>query len=201
MAIRRDGIHTQQSCLRLYRHGIRVSSNLRMGHRVEYLTKRARARCNTISVAKAGPHDSLENSRLLSNTSPRDTDLGSQKPVKDFLKSVYLHVYGSKDFILRRTYPRELADPSLEIQFVVGVPATWRLLEQECFIQLVAEAGMPGAMRVAEPEAMAYQFLSGQKHLVVSLRPIVAITCHGSLSRSGWRHSASSRRRRRHCCR
>ena len=132
------------------------------GYGVEYLHSRERQTFEIVSCAKATIHGCSENCQLLqlSTSSDQATHSQTHKPIVDFLRSVHRHIVKDPDSVLRKCYPHEMEDPTMTIEYVIGVPSAWDMHEQLVFMDLVAEAGMPGALRAPEPEAMAASFFS-----------------------------------------
>ena len=125
------------------------------GRHIEYLYDKPTWK--VVNFAKARIHDCQENQQLLQIRKWPDesNDKGHYGPIKDMLRCIYEYVIGAKDSALKKVIPRYLADDQLEIKFICGVPSAWTVPEQLVFIDLMSQAGMPNAMRVPEPEAMA----------------------------------------------
>lgn len=132
------------------------------GYGVNCLPDHKRQQYNIVRCAKACLHSSKENTQLLeANKWPSIKNrLGDRNPAEDVLKCLYDELVGSENAVFKKSFPREMQNKDLKIQFIFGIPTTWSLPEQVEFMDLARTSGMPDAMRALEPEAMAVYFFS-----------------------------------------
>ena len=148
----------------------KYSGQIKWGEEINYLSDRST--WDIIRFAKARLHECDENKALLKTKNwPENSDQDQfLKPVKDTLRRIYEQVIGGPNSALKKCYPTELADPNLQMTFVCGIPPAWTETEQLLFVDLMAQVGMPGAIRVPEPEAMAaFHFLRFKSFKVLVL--------------------------------
>lgn len=151
-------------------------SSLAWGSEIEHLDPREAMNFEVVRCAKAMLHKCQENNRLLkANKSPgKRLHFEDHKPNEDFLRKLFDYMFRNDNSVLKRTYPLETRDHRLRLQIILGVPAALTLPEQLDFIRLAGRAGMPKAMRVSEPEAMAAFHLRQQNSVeVLSNIPII----------------------------
>ena len=139
---------------------------IRWGLDAASLTPDERQNHDTVAYAKAQVRECAENTSLLiSGNDRRSRERSrSEQPIRDLLERIRQHLLSE----LFKLYPSKMADPKLEIQYILGVPPAWELSEQLHFMDLAEQAGMPEARRVSEPEAMARQYFSRDPSLRVS---------------------------------